>query len=68
MRLMRDRNDAWPLMFDRIYASATPSSDTKPNALLLTAIEGRFAARALEVGMGRKSSGGAAAPTTPARS
>jgi 2-polyprenyl-3-methyl-5-hydroxy-6-metoxy-1,4-benzoquinol methylase len=53
MRLMRDRNDAWPLMFDRIYASATPSFDTKPNALLMTAIEGRAAGRALDVGMGQ---------------
>lgn len=53
MRLMRDRNDAWSLMFDRIYASATPNFDTKPNALLMAAIEGRTAGRALDVGMGQ---------------
>lgn len=53
MRLMRDRNDAWPLMFDRIYASATPNFDTRPNALLMAAIEGRTAGRALDVGMGQ---------------
>lgn len=53
MRLMRDRNDAWPLMFDRIYASATPNFNTQPNGLLMAAIEGRPAGRALDVGMGQ---------------
>ncbi len=53
MRLMRERNDAWPLMFDRIYKSATPNFDTLPNALLMTAIEGRTPGRALDIGMGQ---------------
>lgn len=53
MRLMRERNDAWPLMFNRIYASATPNFDTKPNALLMTAIEGRAPGKALDIGMGQ---------------
>ena len=53
MRLMRDRNDAWPLMFDRIYASATPNFSTAPSALLMAAIAGRPAGRALDVGMGQ---------------
>ncbi len=53
MRLMRERNDAWPLMFDRIYKSATPNFDTKPNALLMAAIEGRAPGRALDIGMGQ---------------
>lgn len=53
MRLMRDRNDAWPLMFDRIYASATPNFSTAPNALLMAAIAGHPAGRALDVGMGQ---------------
>lgn len=53
MRLMREREDAWPLMFDRIYKSATPNFDTKPNALLMAAVEGRAPGRALEIGMGQ---------------
>lgn len=53
LRLMRERNDAWPLMFDRIYASATPNFDTRPNALLMAAIEGRTPGRALDIGMGQ---------------
>jgi len=53
MRLMRERNDAWPLMFDRIYKSATPNFDTLPNALLMAAIEGRTPGRALDIGMGQ---------------
>jgi len=53
MRLMRERHDAWPLMFDRIYTSATPNFDTKPNALLMAAIEGRAPGRALDIGMGQ---------------
>jgi SAM-dependent methyltransferase len=53
LRLMRERTDAWPLMFDRIYASPTPNFSTKPNALLMAAIEGRGPGRALDVGMGQ---------------
>lgn len=53
LRLMRERDDAWPLMFDRIYKSATPNFNVKPNALLMGAIEGRAPGRALEIGMGQ---------------
>ncbi len=53
LRLMRERTDAWPLMFDRIYASATPNFSIKPNALLMTAVEGRTPGRALDIGMGQ---------------
>lgn len=53
MRLMRERSDAWPLMFNRIYTSATPSFDTKPNMLLMAAIKGRTPGRALDIGMGQ---------------
>jgi SAM-dependent methyltransferase len=53
MRLMRERNDAWPLMFDRIYKSATPNFDTRPNALLMSATDGRTPGRALDIGMGQ---------------
>lgn len=53
MRLMREREDAWPLMFDRIYKSTTPNFDTKPNALLMAAVAGRPPGRALEIGMGQ---------------
>ena len=53
LRLMRERNDAWPLMFDKIYASATPNFDTRPNAWLMAALEGRPPGRALDIGMGQ---------------
>ena len=53
LRLMRDRNEAWPLMFDKIYVSATPNFNTKPNALLVAAVEGRKPGKALDVGMGQ---------------
>jgi len=53
LRLMRERTDAWPLMFDKIYASTTPNFSTRPNALLLAAVEGRPAGRALDVGLGQ---------------
>jgi SAM-dependent methyltransferase len=53
LRLMRSRTDAWPLMFDRIYTSATPNFSTRPNALLMAAVEGRRPGRALDVGMGQ---------------
>ncbi|MBP7775492.1 MAG: class I SAM-dependent methyltransferase [Acidobacteria bacterium] len=50
---MRERTDAWPLMFDNIYASKSPNFDTRPNALLVAAIEGRPPGRALDIGMGQ---------------
>lgn len=53
MRLMRDRTDAWPLIFDNIYASRTPNFSTAPSPLLMAAIDGRAPGRALDVGMGQ---------------
>lgn len=53
MRLMRDRTDAWSLIFDNIYASRTPNFSTAPSPLLMAAIEGRSPGRALDVGMGQ---------------
>ena len=53
LRLMRERTDAWPLMFDKIYASTTPNFSTTPNALLMAAVEGRTPGRALDVAMGQ---------------
>ena len=53
LRLMRDRTDAWPLMFDNIYVSRTPNFSTAPSPLLMAAIDGRAPGRALDVGMGQ---------------
>jgi SAM-dependent methyltransferase len=53
MRLMRDRTDAWAMIFDNIYASRTPNFSTAPSPLLMAAIDGRAAGRALDVGMGQ---------------
>jgi SAM-dependent methyltransferase len=53
MRLMRDRNDAWPLIFDSIYASRTPNFSTAPSPLSMAAVDGRAPGRALDVGMGQ---------------
>lgn len=53
LRLMRERNDAWPLMFDKIYASPTPNFATTPNALLMSAVARRTPGRALDIGMGQ---------------
>ena len=53
MRMMRDRTDAWSLIFDNIYASRTPNFSTAPSPLLMAAIEGRSPGRALDVGMGQ---------------
>ena len=41
MRMMRDRPDAWSLIFDNIYASRTPNFSTAPSPLLMAAIDGR---------------------------
>jgi len=53
LRLMRERPDAWPLMFDKIYRSAAPRFTPAPNALLLDAVAGRPPGRALEIAMGQ---------------
>ena len=53
LRLMRERPDAWPLMFDKIFRSAAPRFTPAPNALLLDAIAGRVPGPALEIAMGQ---------------
>lgn len=52
-RLMSERGDWWPLLFDKVYASDRPSFNQNPSALLVEAIEGRPAGRALDVAMGQ---------------
>ena len=52
MDLSRVRVEAWPLVFDRIYATGTPNVPEKPNDLLMAAVEGRPPGRALEVAVG----------------
>ena len=52
-RLMAERGDWWPLLFDKIYASDRPSFSENPSALLVEAVEGRPPGRALDVAMGQ---------------
>jgi SAM-dependent methyltransferase len=52
-RLMAERGDWWPLLFDKVYASDRPSFSQNPSALLVEAIEARPAGRALDVAMGQ---------------
>ncbi len=53
MRQLLGALAACVLMFDKIYASATPNFDTRPNALLMAALDGRTPGRALDIGMGQ---------------
>jgi 2-polyprenyl-3-methyl-5-hydroxy-6-metoxy-1,4-benzoquinol methylase len=52
-RLMAERGDWWPLLFDKVYASDRPSFNQNPSALLVEAIERRPPGRALDVAMGQ---------------
>ena len=52
-RLMAERADWWPLLFDKVYASDRPSFSQNPSALLVEAVEGRRPGRALDVAMGQ---------------
>jgi SAM-dependent methyltransferase len=52
-RLMAERGDWWPLLFDKVYASDRPSFNQNPSALLVEAIEGRPPGQALDVAMGQ---------------
>ena len=52
-RLMAERADWWPLLFDKVYASDRPSFSQNPSALLVEAVEGRLPGRALDVAMGQ---------------
>jgi SAM-dependent methyltransferase len=49
MRFMKEREEAWAPLFDRIYASDAPRFRTEANALLVEAVAGRTPGRALDV-------------------
>jgi SAM-dependent methyltransferase len=52
-RLMSERNDWWPLLFDKIYTSDRPSFALHPSTVLVEAIENRKPGAALDVAMGQ---------------
>jgi 2-polyprenyl-3-methyl-5-hydroxy-6-metoxy-1,4-benzoquinol methylase len=52
-RQLRERPDAWRVMFNNIYKSDQPGFSTEPNALLAATVEDRKAGRALDIGTGR---------------
>ncbi len=52
-RTMRERTDAWRIMFNRIYAGDKPGFTVQPNALLVSTIESLKPGRALDIGMGQ---------------
>ena len=51
--MMRDRPDAWQLIFDRLYTTPGATFKTQPTALLMGAVEALPPGRALDVGMGQ---------------
>jgi SAM-dependent methyltransferase len=51
-KMSRSRPEARRIIFDNIYSNA-PGFNTKPNALLVSAVTGRKPGRALDVGMGQ---------------
>lgn len=53
LALMRDRPEAWRLLFDRLYTTPGATFRTEPTALVVSTIEGRQPGRALDVGMGQ---------------
>ena len=53
LRGMKSQVDGWQKIFNKIYASKTPGFSTKPNALLVSAVEDTKPGRALDVGMGQ---------------
>lgn len=52
-RILPTRTDGYRLVFNNIYSSSNPGFNTKPNALLMSIVEGRTPGRALDVGMGQ---------------
>ena len=52
-KLHRERTDAWQVMFNNIYRTTKPGFATQPNALLVSAVDGRKPGRALDIGMGQ---------------
>lgn len=53
LRLMRIQTEGWRVIFNNIYANPNPGFDTNPNALLVSAVEGRTPGRALDVSTGQ---------------
>ncbi|MFN0170905.1 MAG: class I SAM-dependent methyltransferase [Bryobacteraceae bacterium] len=53
MERMRTHSDGWRQIFNNIYASSNSGFSTRPNALLVSAVENRKAGRALDAGMGQ---------------
>lgn len=53
LRLMRTQTEGWRVIFNNIYANPNPGFDTDPNALLVSAVEGRTPGRALDVSTGQ---------------
>ena len=51
--MMRTRQDGWQVIFNNIYASASSGFSTRPNGLLMSAVNGRKHGRALDAGMGQ---------------
>jgi SAM-dependent methyltransferase len=51
--MMRTRLEARRLMLNNIYSSPAPGFRTKPNALVVSTVEGRKPGRALDVGTGQ---------------
>lgn len=52
-KLMRTREDGWQQIFNNIYTSTSQGFSTRPNALLVSAVENRSPSRALDAGMGQ---------------
>ena len=52
-KLRSTRTDGQPLIFNNVYSHSKPAFSTKPNALLMSIVEGRTPGRALDVGMGQ---------------
>jgi len=53
MERMRTNSDGWRQIFNNIYASADGGFSTRPNALLVSAVENRTPGKALDAGMGQ---------------
>ena len=52
-RMMRTEIGGWQVLFNNIYTSPEPGFSTQPNALVVSAVEGRMPGRALDVGAGQ---------------
>lgn len=52
-RLMPQRSDWWPLLFDKIYVNERPTFSQTPSPVLVEALDGLQPGRALDVAMGQ---------------